>query len=56
MNGILLPNDVILQMGDLPIATINDLINARQGSQSKKTAVLMLFRNQREQKVTINLK
>jgi hypothetical protein len=56
MNGVLLPNDVILQMGDRPIATINDLINARQGSQSKKTAILMLFRNQKEQKVTINLK
>lgn len=56
MEGILQPNDVILQMGEQPVETIKDLVKAMQGSQSKKTAVLKVFRNQKEQLLTVNLK
>lgn len=56
MYSVLKPNDVILQMANLPVLTVKDLILARQFSQSKQTVKLKLFRDQKEQEVTVNLK
>ncbi|WEK17686.1 MAG: PDZ domain-containing protein [Candidatus Pedobacter colombiensis] len=56
MYNVLKPNDVILQMANLPVLTVKDLIVARQFSQSKNMVKLKLFRDQREQEVTVNLK
>lgn len=56
MIGVLKPNDVILKMGEQSIANIADLIRGRQGSQSKKTVVLKVFRDQKEQEITVKLK
>jgi len=56
MINSLKPNDVILQMAGQPIKTLNDLVNARQKSQSKKTADLKIFRDQKESSITVNLK
>jgi hypothetical protein len=56
MNGVLKANDVILQMGGQPVATIPDLIKARESSKFKTSEVLRIFRDQREQEVTVKLK
>lgn len=56
MNNIIKPNDVILQMGNYLVLTVQDLMEARKGSQSKTTVILKVFRNQKEQEVTVKLK
>lgn len=56
VNGVLKSNDVILQMGDHEVNTIDDLVKAWGNAESKKTVELKIFRNQKAQKVTVNLK
>ncbi len=56
MNGIIKPNDVILEIADFPIANIKDLVDARLNLQSRKTALVKIFRDQKELSVTVNLK
>ncbi|MET3114135.1 hypothetical protein AAKU52_001868 [Pedobacter sp. CG_S7] len=50
------PNDVIIEMSGYLINNIKDLISARLNSQSKKTTLLKVFRDQKENDITVNLK
>lgn len=56
MFGTIKPNDVILEIVGYPIANIKNLIDARLKLQSRSTAEVKVFRDQKELAVTINLK
>jgi len=56
MSKALKVNDVILAMGEYKVNNIKDLVTARLNSQSRKTAVLKIFRDQKENAITVNLK
>jgi len=50
------PNDVILAFADDKVDNIKDLFNARLKIQSKKSTTVTIFRDQKEQVVTVNIK
>ncbi|ADY52606.1 PDZ/DHR/GLGF domain protein [Pseudopedobacter saltans DSM 12145] len=56
MSATLKINDVILGMGEYEINNVKDLVTAKLNSQSKKTAVLKIFRDQKENSIMVNLK
>jgi hypothetical protein len=56
MSKTLKINDVILSMGEYQVNNIKDLVTARLNSQSRRTAVLKIFRDQKESSITVNLK
>lgn len=55
-NSVLKSNDVILQIGDQSVATIKDLIKGMEGSKFKTSEIFTIFRDQKAQKITVNLK
>ncbi|MFT3827164.1 MAG: PDZ domain-containing protein [Chitinophagaceae bacterium] len=56
LHNILLPNDVLLQFADQPVTDVKSLFAARMLFQSRRTADLVIFRDQRRQQLTIPLK
>jgi hypothetical protein len=50
------PNDVILAFADDKVDNMKDLFNARLKIQSKKNTTVTIFRDQKEQVVTVNIK
>jgi PDZ domain len=53
---IMMSNDVILVFAGQPVSSTKDLFNARMQVQSRRTAVVTLFRDQKRQEVTLPLK
>nr|WP_294894531.1 PDZ domain-containing protein [uncultured Pedobacter sp.] len=56
MFGRIKPNDVILEIAGIPIANIKNLVDAKLNLQARKAAPMKIFRDQKEQIITVNLK